>query len=61
VTAQVVYDERWDVYRVKEGGTYMADGDGYPLAFDHRADAEDMLQRRADLFAMPVRKLRAAR
>jgi hypothetical protein len=58
VSAAVVYDARWDVFRVKdERGQVMADGDGYQLAFEHRADAEDMLTRRAAVF-VELAKLR---
>ncbi|MEY9937271.1 hypothetical protein [Streptacidiphilus sp. MAP5-3] len=58
MSATVEYDERWNCFRVREGGKLMADGDGYPLAFDDRQDAEDMLTRRAELFAM-ARPLKA--
>ncbi|MEY9845019.1 hypothetical protein ABH940_002089 [Streptacidiphilus sp. BW17] len=58
MSATVEYDAHWDVFRVREGGRLMADGDGYPLAFDHRAEAEDMLTRRAELFAEIARKRR---
>lgn len=59
MSAQVFFDERWDVYRVRdERGRVMADGNGYQLAFDDRHAAEDMLARRAALFAIPARSLR---
>lgn len=59
-TARAFFDEAADVYRVRdEDGRIMADGDGNQLAFDSGHEAEDMLQRRADLFALPVRPLRA--
>ncbi|MEY9848793.1 hypothetical protein ABH940_005897 [Streptacidiphilus sp. BW17] len=58
MSATVEYDARWDVYRIREDGQLMADGDGYPLAFDHRADAEDMVTRRTELFAEIARQRR---
>lgn len=60
MSAHVFFDAAADVYRVRdEDGVVMGDGQGNLLAFDTRDAAEDMLARRAALFALPVRPLRA--
>lgn len=58
MSASVFFDAAADVYRVRdEDGQVMGDGQGNQLAFDTRDAAEDMLERRADLFSIRPTKL----
>ncbi|MBF9069908.1 hypothetical protein [Streptacidiphilus fuscans] len=47
------------MYRVIVNGKTLEGEPGRPLRFETRHDAEDMLERRADLFSMPARTLQA--
>lgn len=60
---RVVYDRDMDVYRVRNAAGVLvgAENGGYPLAMDTRMDAEDLIERRAEMATYLERRREALR
>lgn len=56
MSARIVPDPD-GMYRILVGGQPLMGEPGQPLRFETRRDAEDMLERRADLFSIRPSKL----